>query len=116
MKKLAFVVLSTFLLFVSASTVLAAVYTFDYGGYQWGTMDINIYDPGADILSITYNASDSIPSGSQATGFGFGFSLENTSIVVSNAPDPDPSLEWKELTILHFIIKFIHLIHDINQE
>ena len=78
-------------------------------GASWGTMNIEVYN--ATTLSVTYTATSNvastdlvnpIPSGTQATGFGFTF-IPSTTVpnLISNAGDPN--LNWVRLTNLSAI-------------
>ncbi|WP_167506084.1 PEP-CTERM sorting domain-containing protein [Desulfosediminicola flagellatus] len=57
------------LLFLLAGSANALTLSFDYGGINWGTMDLNQADP--DTLSVSFFTSATAPSGTQATGFAF---------------------------------------------
>ena len=92
---------------IVAAQAQAATVHFNYGGYDWGTMTITVSD--ADTLSVRYDASSSIPAGSQATGFGFAFNP--SAIVPISVSDPLNSafawdqngLDWVLLTNLNAI-------------
>lgn len=79
-------------------------FTFSYAGYDWGTMYIDQFD--TDTLSVRYDASSTIPAGSEATGFGFAPDLNPIS--VSNPADSDfawdnDGLDWIKLNNLNAI-------------
>jgi len=91
---------ASFLLFAVVSTVHAVPYTFDYAGYNWGTLDITL-DTDTTKLFLTYTASSTIPAGSQATGFAFDFDLTATG-VGNPVVDLNP-LTWVTSTNLNAI-------------
>lgn len=79
-------------------------YSFSYAGIDWGTMYVDQFD--SNTLSIQYDASNTVPDGSQATGFGFAPDLGGFSI--SNPADGDfawdqNDLNWLKLNNLNSI-------------
>jgi hypothetical protein len=87
-----------FLLGIGLSLILAvqaqaAAVHFNYGGHDWGTMTITVMD--ADTLSVRYDASSSIPAGSQATGFGFSFN-PSTRVPTSVTDPLDSAFAWDQ--------------------
>jgi hypothetical protein len=95
------------LLLIVPMSAPAATIDFNYGGYYWGTMTIDVFD--ADTLSVRYDASSSIPADSQATGFAFAFNPSST--VPISVSDPlnsafawdQNNLDWVLLTNLNAI-------------
>lgn len=81
------VTLAATLILASAGRASALSFTFsddDYlGGASWGTMDIVVTD--SNTLAVTYAASASIPSGSQATAFAF--ATDGTLTAMTNPAD-----------------------------
>lgn len=74
-------------------------------GASWGTMTITAED--ANVLKVIYAASSLIPSGSEATGFGFAFS-SGVLDAIANPLDDDfawdqDNLNWVKLNNLDAI-------------
>jgi hypothetical protein len=81
------------ILMFSLTVATAATVDFNYGGYNWGTMTINVVD--ADTLSVRYDASSSIPTGSQATGFVFAF-IPSTTVPTSVSNPLASDFTWDQ--------------------
>jgi len=106
-----YLIIALFVFFSMTTESQAVTYTFwdgdIYSGASWGTMTITALD--ADTLMIRYDASATIPSGSQVTGFGFTFIPSSTvPSSVWNPADADftwdnNDLIWKILTNLNCI-------------
>jgi len=90
-----YLIIALFVFFSMTTESQAVTYTFwdgdIYSGASWGTMTITALD--ADTLMIRYDASATIPSGSQVTGFGFTFIPSST--VPSSVWNPaDADFTW----------------------
>lgn len=90
--------LAATLILASAGRASALSFTFsddDYlGGASWGTMDIVVTD--SNTLAVTYAASASIPSGSQATAFAF--ATDGTLTAITNPANGAFSTDQDDLT------------------
>lgn len=103
MKKILGIIIVIFLFTVSGTQALEFTFSDkDYlNGASWGTMYITSYDE--NTLQIEYFASPAsiIPKESQATGFGFSFSGNNT---VSSITNPEDNLFIYDRNDLNWII------------
>lgn len=98
-------------LFLGAVDTHALTLTFSdkdfLGGASWGTMDVTSVD--ADTLMVRFTASNAIPTGAEATGFGFYLDVPSgTSLAVQNPAPADfvddlDNLNWVALSNLNAI-------------
>jgi len=98
MRKQVVALLAGTVLMMATSTAMALTLNYSYSAFSsfpsWGTMDIDVVND--TTLSVLYTAASPLPSGTQATGFGFSFAgaLASPTISNPNVANNDSLLTW----------------------